>query len=78
MSFSCKKEEFDRCFKRLDWPVEESQPDRFPSLLQVKSKTRLNARILKLNFLSDLANGAEVLLSSSCAADRDLKILSVV
>ena len=53
-------------------------PDRFPSLLQVKSKTRLNARILKLNFLSDLANGAEVPWSFNCADDRDLKILSVV
>ena len=28
MSFSCKKEEFDRCLNRLDRPVEESQPDR--------------------------------------------------
>ena len=27
MSFSCKKGEFDRCFNRLDRPVEESQPD---------------------------------------------------
>ena len=32
MSFSCKKEEFDRCFNRLDRPVKESRPDRFPSL----------------------------------------------
>ena len=28
MSFSCKKGEFDRCFNQLDWPVEESRPDR--------------------------------------------------
>ena len=32
MSFSCKKGEFDRCFNRHDRPVEESRPDRFPSL----------------------------------------------
>ena len=32
MSFSSKKGEFDRCFNRLDRPVEESRPDRFPSL----------------------------------------------
>ena len=30
--FSSKKEEFDRCFNRLDRLVEESWPDRFPSL----------------------------------------------
>ena len=29
-----------------------------PPLHQVKSKIRLNARILMLNFLSDLARGA--------------------
>ena len=28
-----------------------------PFLLQVKSKLRLNARILRLNFLTDLAKG---------------------
>ena len=28
MSVSCKKEEFDRGFNRLDCPVEESRPDR--------------------------------------------------
>ena len=32
MSFSSKKE-FDRFFNRLDRPIEESRPDRFPSLL---------------------------------------------
>ena len=32
MYFSCKKEEFGRFFDRLDRPVEESRPDRFPSL----------------------------------------------
>ena len=32
MSFSCQKGKFDRFFNRLDRPVEESQPDRFPSL----------------------------------------------
>ena len=30
MSFSCQKGEFDRCFNRLDRPVEESRPDRQP------------------------------------------------
>ena len=30
MFFSCKKGEFDRCFDRLDRPVEESRPDRQP------------------------------------------------
>ena len=30
MSFSCKKGEFDRCFNRLDRPVEEYRPDRQP------------------------------------------------
>ena len=41
MFFSCKKE-FDRCFNRLDRPVEESrpdrQPDRFPSLIRCHPK----------------------------------------
>ena len=35
MSFNCKKGEFDRCFNRLDRPVEESRPDQFPSLLHI-------------------------------------------
>ena len=35
MSFTCKKEEFDRCFNRLNRPVEESRPDRFPSLVHI-------------------------------------------
>ena len=39
MSFSCKKEEFDRCFNRLDRPVEEPRPDRFPSLIHAASKS---------------------------------------
>ena len=30
MSFSCQKGEFDRCFNRLDRPVEESRRDRQP------------------------------------------------
>ena len=30
MSFSFKKGEFDRCFNRLDRPVEKSRPDRQP------------------------------------------------
>ena len=30
MSFCYKKEEFDRCFNRLDRPAEESRPDRQP------------------------------------------------
>ena len=34
MSFSCKKGEFDRCFNRLDRPVEESRPDRFPCFVK--------------------------------------------
>ena len=33
MSFSIKKGEFDRCFNRLDRPVEESRPDRQPNRL---------------------------------------------
>ena len=53
MSFSCRKGEFDRFFNRLDRPVEESRPnrqpdrpvdptgagrpDRFPSLVRIKS-----------------------------------------
>ena len=28
MSFSCKKGEFNRCFNRLDRPVEGFRPDR--------------------------------------------------
>ena len=28
MFFGCKKGEFDRCFNRLDRPVEKSRPDR--------------------------------------------------
>ena len=28
MSFSCKKGEFNRCFNRLDRPVEEPRPDQ--------------------------------------------------
>ena len=36
-SFSCKKGEFDRCFNRLDRLVEESRPDRFPSLSALQS-----------------------------------------
>ena len=28
MSFNGKKGEFDRCFNRLDRPIEESRPDR--------------------------------------------------
>ena len=28
ISFYCEKEDFDRCFNRLDPPVEESRPDR--------------------------------------------------
>ena len=36
MSFNCKKEEFDWCFKQLDRPVEESRPDRFPPLSQLR------------------------------------------
>ena len=35
MSFSCQKGELDRFFNRLDWPVEESRPDRFPSLVYI-------------------------------------------
>ena len=34
MSFSSLKGEFDRFFNRLDRPVEESRPDRFPSLIR--------------------------------------------
>ena len=34
MSFTYQKGEFDRCFNRLDRPVEESRPDRFPFLPQ--------------------------------------------
>ena len=34
MSFSCKIGEFDRCFNRLDRPVEESRPDRCRSVVQ--------------------------------------------
>ena len=30
MSFSSEKGKFDRCFNRLDRPVEESRPDRLP------------------------------------------------
>ena len=48
-----------------------------PSLLQVKSKTRLNARILRINFLSDLVKGLKP-LHSGCVTDCDLKILSVL
>ena len=33
-----------------------------PPLLQIKSKIRLNARILRLNFLSDLARGPFTLI----------------
>ena len=33
MFFGCNKGEFDRCFNRSDRPVEESRPDRFPSLV---------------------------------------------
>ena len=33
MSFSRQKGEFDRFLNRLDRPVEESRPDRFPSLV---------------------------------------------
>ena len=43
MSFSCKKGEFDRCFNRLDRPVEESQPDQFPSLVCLKEETVVTA-----------------------------------
>ena len=39
MSFSCEKGEFDRFFNRLDRPVEESRPDRFPSLPQTPVPT---------------------------------------
>ena len=31
MSFSRKKQKFDRFFNRLDRPVEESRPDRQPN-----------------------------------------------
>ena len=57
MSFSCQKGKFDRCFNRLDRPVEESRPDRqsdrpvdstsagwpdrFPSLDQILRKSQL-------------------------------------
>ena len=37
MFFSCKKGEFDRCFNRLDPPVEESRPDRFPFLYRYRT-----------------------------------------
>ena len=34
MSFSCMKGESDQCFDRLDQPVGESWPGRFPSLIR--------------------------------------------
>ena len=40
MSFRCKKKEFDRCFNRLDRPVKESRPDRFPPLV-VNNKPKI-------------------------------------
>ena len=39
MSFSCKKEEFDRCFNRLDRRGEELRSDRFPTLIHTASKS---------------------------------------
>ena len=41
MSFSCQKGEFDRFFNRLGRPVEESRPDRFPSLPWTLAKSAI-------------------------------------
>ena len=49
-----------KSFERIKFPGPFSSP-----LLQNKSKTRLNAGILKLSCLSDLAKGAEVPLTPS-------------
>ena len=48
-----------------------------PSLLLVKSKIRLNACILRLNFRSDFANGFKP-RHPSCTTDCDLKMVSVL
>ena len=46
MFFSSQKREFDRFFNRLDRPVEESRPDRFPSLVHIAMINRQASRLV--------------------------------
>ena len=49
-----------------------------PTLLQVKSKIRLNASLLRLNFLEVTWLRGLKSLHPGCATDCDLKILAVI
>ena len=88
LSFSCKKREFDRFFNRLDRPVEESRPDRFPYrcdsiLISVYAKRRRSVSILLILLKVDLENNVELVayLNQICvlpAPERETnKLLSL-